>query len=120
MLEDAVYLFQIVVLIVSIYMIWRTRRLINGLARGLIVLFVFLIVQRIDFAFNIYDENISLVVSSMVVLAVAYDIYQVYRMIPTYEVYWRNRQERITRLENMRKTNEARKRWDDERIERWL
>jgi hypothetical protein len=112
------YLVQIVILVAGIYMIWRARRLLNGLARGLILLFVFLIAQRLDFSFDVYNEDISLIVSSLVVIAVAHNVYQFYKMLPIYQQYWTNRQARINEYEQMRANAERGMPWDKQPVSR--
>lgn len=92
------YLAEIAVLVFCIYMTWRIRRVINGLGRGLIPLFAFLIIQRLDFAFDIYDENISFILSIAVVAAITYELYQIYKMLPIYMMYFENRQRKINEL----------------------
>jgi hypothetical protein len=83
-------------------MAWHARIALNGLGRGLILLFVLLIAQRLDFAFDIYDDNASVIVSSAVVVAVTYDIAKIYKSRDMYIFYLKNRKERIKELESLK------------------
>lgn len=116
----AVYLFQIVVLSVCIYMAWHARAALNGLGRGLILLFMLLIFRRMDDILGYLDTIGNVILSSSVVVVVAYDIYQIYKAREVYALYLRNRRERISQLERIRQhdeLNQARRKWDDDATE---
>lgn len=114
MIYQVVYLAQIFALLVCIYMTWRVRFVLNGLARGLIALFVLLIVRRVDDAFGILDTTATLILSSAVVIVVADDLYQIYRMRETLKAALLLRQKRVAELEADRYKAEqlAGKSWD--------
>ena len=115
-----VYSIQIVLLIACIYMVARARRALNGLARGLVLLLLLLIVRRIDDMFLILDNLQTMILSTAVVVVITYDIYQIYSRRDVFEFYLENRKKRIEQLEQLRRAAEARKRWDDETLQRWL
>jgi hypothetical protein len=92
---------QIAVLAGCIYMTWHVRRILSGMAPGLIGLLVLLIVRRLDDAFDVLDTTATLVLSSLVVILVTYDLYKLFRMRHVYSVYFQNRQRRIDDLERM-------------------
>ncbi len=106
MIETVIYLAQIAILCACIYMTWKARLALNGLGRGLILLFLLLVVRRIDDAFQILNDVGTLVLSSTVVALVAYDIFQIYRARHVYEIYWRTRKARIEELERQRARHE--------------
>ncbi len=118
MISHLIYLIQIGVLAACIYMTWRARKALNGLARGLILLLLLLIARRIDDAFRVFTEEQILILSSAVVAVIAIDIYAVYRERAIYAEYLRRRKERIAELEAMRQKSEEHKRWDDEAVKR--
>lgn len=105
---EAIYILQIVLLCACLYMTWNARAALNGLGRGLMLLFVLLIVRRIDDAFHILSEIETLILSSAVVIVVTYDIYHIYKAREVYALYLRNRQERIEKLEAMYHHEQAR------------
>lgn len=100
-----IYLAQIAVLLWCIYMTWHARAALNGLGRGLILLFVLLIFRRVDDILGYLDTLGHLILSSAVVVVVAYDIHQIYKAREVYALYLRNRQERIEMLEKMYRRN---------------
>ncbi len=108
---DLVYFVQIAVLVVCIFMVFRIRKMLNGLARGLILLFVLLIARRVDDIWGVYTNAQTAILSSAVVAVVAYDIWQIYRARKVYALYFRNRQKRITELESLRKDSAGRDKW---------
>lgn len=123
MLEDAIYLFQIAVLLACIYMTYQSRRALNGLTRSVILFIVLLIARRLNDAFGILDSVAVLILSSIVVLIIAADLSYIYRQRHFYEAWHKARGEREAQLERMRKHSEqlnARRNWDDEAVKRWL
>jgi hypothetical protein len=94
-----IYVLQIALLLTCLYMIWRVRLILNGLARGFVALILLLILRRSDDALHWMDETEILLLSSAVVLIVAYDIFQLYRNREIYAFYFRNREQRIEDLE---------------------
>lgn len=72
----------------------------------MVLLFSFLILQRLDFAFDIYSDEVSLVVSSVVVFVTAYDLYEIYHQLPLYVLYFQNRKIRVDELESMKNWND--------------
>jgi uncharacterized membrane protein len=96
---EFIYSIQIALLITCLYMIWRARRALNGLGRGLSLLIALLVVRRFDDIFGVLDGTGVLILSSAVVAAVTYDIYKIYKTREVYETYLRNRRARITELE---------------------
>lgn len=113
-MTEIIYLAQIVILLVCIYMTWRVRHEISGLARGLIALFALLIVRRLDDAFGILDATATLILSSAVVIVVADDLYHIYKMRETLKASRILRRQREAELEAIRERSEqlARKSWD--------
>jgi len=97
-----IYLIQIALLFACVLMTWRVRRALNGLGRGLILLLLLLIVRRVDDMLGYLDSLGALILSSTVVAVVTYDIYQIYKARDVYALYLRNRQERISKLEELR------------------
>lgn len=97
-----IYLLQIGLLCACIYMTWHGRVALNGLGRGLILLFLLLIARRVDDLLGYLDSVGVLVLSSTVVVVVTYDIFQIYRARDVYALYLHNRKERIQTLESMR------------------
>lgn len=108
-----VYLLQIIVLVGCIYMTWKARKALNGLGRGLILLFILLIARRVDDVWQIYNEVQTALLSSLVVGVVAYDIWQIYKARDVYAAYLRNRQERIDQLEATRMDSQGRDKWNN-------
>jgi len=101
-IEHLIYLFQIALLCACVYMTWHARAALNGLGRGLILLFLLLIVRRVDDMLGYLDTIGVLVLSSAVVAVVAFDIYQIYKARDVYALYLQNRKKRIAELENKR------------------
>lgn len=98
-LDKFIYIAQIVALLICAYMVFRARHAINGLARGVFLLLLLLIVRRVNDAFGILDETGVLILSSGVVVILMFDIWQVYKDRTIYAEYLRNRQKRIDELE---------------------
>ncbi len=103
MLEQIVFIAQIIILCWCSYMVWRARQALNGLGRGMLLLFVLLIIRRLDDAFHVLDNTGVLLLSSAVVLIVAYDVHRIYKERETYVLYLQNRRKRIADLEMLRK-----------------
>lgn len=104
-------------------MVWRSRQALNGLTRSILLLLALLIVRRLDDAFGILDGTATAILSSAVVALIAVDLHYIYRQRGLFAMYQRNRLERIAQLEKMRQQNEtklARKRWDDDSVQRYL
>lgn len=101
MIEKFIFLVQLVVLCGCLYMLWRARQALNGLGRSMILLIVLLIVRRLDDALQVLDGMGVLILSSAVVLVVAYDVFQIYRAREVYALYLQNRKRRIAELEKM-------------------
>lgn len=100
------YVIQILFLLSCIYMAWRSRRALNGLANVMLILYAFLIIRRLDdMARNPEDVGIF-ILSSIVVLFVTLENLKIYRARDVYALYLRNRQERIESLEEMRAKSE--------------
>lgn len=99
--EKLIYIAQIIALLWCLYMVWRARKATNGLGRGMMLLFILLIVRRLDDAFGILDDFGVLILSSLVVMVITFDIYQLYKMRGLYTLYLENRQERIAALEKL-------------------
>lgn len=108
-----VYLLQIIVLVGCIYMTWKARKALNGLGRGLILLFILLIARRVDDVWQVYNEAQTVILSSLVVGVITYDILQIYKARQVYAAYLRNRNRRIEQLEAMRKDDFGRDKWCD-------
>ena len=115
-----VYAAQIAALLACLYMTWRSKRALNGMARGMMLLMLLLIVRRVDDMTGILDNLQTMILSSAVVVLVTYDIYAVYRQRDVFAMYLENRKKRIDEMENQRKASEARKKWDEELPPRWL
>lgn len=113
-IEIVVYVIQIIVLLVCIYMTWRVRFALSGLARGLIALFILLIVRRVDDAFGVLSAAETVILSTAVVIVVADDLYYLYKMRETLQVSHLMRKQREAKLEAARKRSEelAGKSWD--------
>lgn len=99
--DKSIYIAQIVALLWCLYMTWRARKAMNGLVRGMMLLFLLLIVRRIDDAFSIFDNTGILILSSLVVIVITFDVYQIYKMRWLYALYLENRRTRIDELEKM-------------------
>lgn len=118
-----VYLVQIALLLWCLFMVWRSRRALNGMLRGLILLLLLLIVRRLDdvghlFGLNIFDEVQMLILSSAVVVLIVLEIWKLHSQREIFARYLQNRRERIAQLENLRKAASARHAWDDDVIRR--
>lgn len=100
------YVIQILFLLSCIYMAWRSRRALNGLANVMLILYAFLIIRRLDdMARNPEDVGIF-ILSSIVVLFVTLENWKIYKARHIYEFYLRNRQKRIAEYESMREKSE--------------
>ena len=101
-LVTIIYIAQIILLCACIYMTWHARVALNGLGRGLILLFMLLIARRVDDVLGYLDTIGVLILSSAVVAVVTYDIYHIWRAREVYALYLHNRQKRIAELEQQR------------------
>jgi ABC-type multidrug transport system permease subunit len=99
LLDKSIYIAQIVALLWCSFMIWKARQATNGLGRGMLLLLFLLILRRVDDAFSILDDTGVLILSSLVVMVIVFDVYQIYKMRGLYALYFANRQERIDELE---------------------
>jgi hypothetical protein len=99
---NLIYVIEILVLCVDIYMVYRARQALNGLFISMIALLTFLIVRRLDDMGRNADDLGILVLSSVVVIIITFDIFKVYKEREVYALYLRNRQTRIEELEQMR------------------
>lgn len=102
MIYNVVYAAQIVLLVVTIGMVIRSRRALNGLTRGLVLLATLLIVRRFDDMFGILDGVGTLVLSSVVVVVFALDVWKIDSMRDLYAGWHQARQEKMQQLEQMR------------------
>ena len=118
-INHVIYAVQIIVLSASIAMVWRSRRAMNGLARGLILLAALLIIRRIDEFVGYLDDTGSLVISSVIVGVLFFDIWKVYHARWLYELWNEQRQQRIADLEEMRARSErGYGEWDHQKVSR--
>lgn len=101
-MTQIVYSAQIVALLVCVYMTFRARHALNGLGRGLTLLFFLLIARRVDDVLGYLDDTGIMILSSAVVIVVTYDIFQIYKARNVYAAHLHNRQERIKDLESMK------------------
>lgn len=97
----AIYLIQIIFLLADIYMVWQARKAINRLGIGLILLFSLLIVRRLDDMGRNAEELGILVLSSVIVVIVTYEVFSVYQHRELYTQYLENRQKRIETFDAM-------------------
>jgi hypothetical protein len=105
-IDTVIYISQIVLLAACVYMTWSARHALNGLGRGLILLFLLLIARRFNDMLGYLDSIGVLVLSSAVVCVVAYDIFQIWRARDVYALYLQQRRKRIEALESMREKSE--------------
>ena len=105
-INHIVYLIQIVVLTGVIVLVWLNRRVMNGLARGLILLAALLIVRRIDEFIGYLDDTGSLVISSVIVGVLFWDVWKIHQARWLYLLWSEQRQKRIADLEAMRAQSE--------------
>ncbi len=99
--DKSIYIAQIVALLCCLYMLWKARKATNGLGRGMMLLFVLLIVRRLDDAFSILNDTGVLILSSLVVAVIVFDVYKIYSMRELYSLYLENRKARIDELERI-------------------
>lgn len=99
--DQSIYIAQIAALLGCSFMIWRARKAMNGLGRGMLFLCFLLILRRVDDGFSILDETGSLILSSLVVAVITFDVYQIYKMRGLYAFYLKNRTKRIEDLEEI-------------------
>lgn len=88
------------------YMAWRAREALHGLARGLMALMLLLIVRRLDDAFELFSQTETLILSSAVVMIVLLDVSRIYQAREVYRIYAVNRKRRMAELEEMRRRDE--------------
>src|SRR5512135_3264217 len=105
-MTQVIYLFQIIFLLLDIYMVWQARLAINGLTSTLILLFALLIIRRMDDMGRNPEVIGILVLSSVIVTLVTFSIFRVYRKRGIYAAYLERRKEREEDLENMRAESE--------------
>lgn len=106
MIETLIFIVQIAALMACIFMLWRSRRALNGMGRATMLLCVALIIRRLDDAFHILDSMGILILSSIVVGLVFYDVLQVYKQRHLFALYWQSRQARIDEYEALREKSE--------------
>lgn len=102
MIETLIFIVQIVALVACIFMLWKSRKALNGMGRATMLLCVALIIRRLDDAWHILSDLEILVLSSVVVGLVFYDALQVYKDRELFALYWQSRQARIDQYEAMR------------------
>lgn len=125
--SDALELFQIAffalcvpVAAMCIYMIWRCRLVLNGLARGLTILIfamvalaILLSVRSLHDLYGFMSADALLVLSSLIavvkfsaITVLAIDLYYIYRNLPIFMLSLANRKRRENDLETMRSRSE--------------
>ena len=139
---EAIYTLQIAALgacialfAACIYMVFRARFAINGLARSLILLLVLLvalcsllIVRRLDSLLGLLDDTLLLtsvivVVACGIAVIITIDVSYLYRQREFYKAFLKARKQKEMLLESMRKEEEQRhlrREWDDEPVKRIL
>lgn len=106
MIEQFIFIAQIAALVACLFMLWKSRKALNGMGRATMLLCVALIVRRLDDAWHILDSAGILILSSAVVVLVFYDVLQVYKERDLYMRYLENRKARIFALESLRQKSE--------------
>lgn len=106
MIETSIFIVQIAALLACLFMLWKSRRALNGMGRATMLLCVALIIRRLDDAFHILDAIGILLLSSAVVALVFYDVLQVYKQREVFALYWQSRQARIDEYEALRQRSE--------------
>jgi hypothetical protein len=111
-INEIIYSVQIVLLCGAIVMVVINRKAINGLARGLVLLAILLIVRRIDDMAGVLGETGTLVLSSVVVAVFFLDVWKIHRARWLYLLWSEARQKRIAELEKMRAPSDSASAWD--------
>jgi hypothetical protein len=125
--------FQIVALLacvamfsLCIYMTYRARLGINGLARGVMLLLILLvgfmvlmIVRRIDLLYNIVGDEVSfssilVVLACVIAFVFTLDMYYVYRQRDVYAAWMAARKAKEDSLEELWNKNERTRKWDQQ------
>ena len=122
--QIAALCFCVVMFGACLYMVYKSRVALNGLARGIVLLLLLLIgfmammiVRRVDLIYNIVGDEISfpsILVAMACVIAFVFtlDMYYVYRQRDFYSAWAAARKAREERLETMRAMNERGVSWD--------
>lgn len=111
-INNIIYALQIIVLSVTIGLVVINRKAINGLARGLVLLAILLIVRRIDDMTGFLGETGTLVLSSIVVIVFFLDILKIHQARWVYLLWHEARKKRIDELEAMRKPSNKLYPWE--------
>lgn len=110
----AIYLIQIFLLCACVNMTWQARHAMHGMSFGWMALLIFLIIRRFDDMNRNPDDIGILVLSSVIVVIVTYETYNIYRNREAYALWQARRRARENELEATRERSEqlAGKSWD--------
>ena len=113
------YGLQFVLLIITIGMVTRSRKAMNGLARGLILLGLLLMVRRVDdvghlYSLNLLDETVTMVLSLSVTIVFFVDVRTIDKIRDLYAQWHAQRRLKIAMLESKREQSERMNNWDQD------
>ncbi len=109
---NMIYLCQIGALVITGAMIWRARKMFNGFARGLMLLIGLLIVRRIDDATDVIGPVGIAVISTLVVVVLLLDVYNIYHDRRAYMARIEALKKRQNDLEELRAKDEQAGIWE--------